>query len=702
MPVDVLTLPGSSISTKWKEPYASASINQKLAGIVAPGIYRGLRMIADPLLGDRTVVVQADSDRGDHVAVYENADGYSVTYRDSSSGDITLSLTAYTSTTVIVTVFVDYTPGVSTTGSFRVYTQAEFSILDPLVREALVILGTVTVPASGPISASSISLLQRTLASSNIPSGSVINAPLVRNPGFEAGEVNGTYGKSSVFWDKEFTVGTGTWKTSTTVVDTGSKSIEVNATSIPVTGDLSQQIGVETEEGELFVVSVRLQQLKTVSSGAFVFFMEWADVNDALLTTTLVSLDGGAVDSAFRDVETIVAAPAGAVSLRAIGIRATALSPSTTGIFAYIDGVNVFVNTRDTRYPYAFEQAFRQPLATTGLRIGDKTGGFSALASTMRFDSTTPASEGRLVIEQPDSSDLPPALQLIGRLYKLGSGLLNTDANALKPRISWDNGESVQRTLLWESAGDASGIPVIRQYVDSGGHAQITANARFDGANWNKDINGQEAFSFTVSKFGIVQAYQIAGTNTWADVAWVPAFDLTSSGVNTDLLMVANKHVTVQGTGRYKHGTRTKRIQATLGQFRSSSTASVTWFSDGSGMMEPTTGISGFTYDIPISLEVGKRILAVRYRVKDHATGPTRFSCGTNAYSGYNTSTGSIGSGTVVSAGTGADQTLVQPGLPVGGVPVLDNFSYVSLFNVFTGVTGPVFIYCVEVDYDEP
>ena len=32
MPVDVLTLPPSSINTKWKEPYASASLNAKLVG----------------------------------------------------------------------------------------------------------------------------------------------------------------------------------------------------------------------------------------------------------------------------------------------------------------------------------------------------------------------------------------------------------------------------------------------------------------------------------------------------------------------------------------------------------------------------------------------------------------------------------------------------------------------------------------------
>lgn len=618
MPTDVLTLPSSSLNTKWKEPYASASLNQRFVGVTAPGIYRGLRLQPDPSLGDRTIQVQADQTKLDHVAVYENASGFSMTYRDGVTGDIILSLAAYASITVVVCIFVDYRTGVATTGAFRVFTEAEFSALLTADRNALVVLGTVTVPAGGAIPLANISLLRRTLASTNLSRGTILNSPLVRNPGFESGETNATHAKSSLFWDKSMTVGTGTWKTVGTPVASGMKSIELSVTAGPVTGDLSQQVGVETAVDELFFVSVSVKQTKTISSGAFVFFMEWSDVNDALLTTTTVTLDGGAVDSSFRIVEVPVTAPAGASSLRAVGIRATVLSPSTTGVFCYIDNVDVLMEPRDTRHPYPFDQAFRRSISTASIDLIDKTANFSGLHASLGFDQSTPANEGRVVVEPGDPVDLPPALQLLGRFYKIGSGLLNSDANALKPRLSWDNGQSVTRTLLWESAGDGAGLPTLRQYVAATGHAEVTANARFDGTSWLKDINGQEAFKFQISKFGITQSYQISGTNTWVNSAWVVAFDLQSSGVQ-DLLIAPNKTVTVSGGyGRYKHGTKTIVVGANQGMPAGNTDA---WTANnGEDFWVYAPGI----WHIQPGLPFGKRITAVRAYVLDNLSPLTK------------------------------------------------------------------------------
>ena len=528
MPTDVLALPPSSIATKWKEQYASASVNQKLTGIIAPGIYRGLLMAVDPLLGDRTILVKADATSGDHVAVYQNAAGYSVTYRDDVSGDITLSLAAYASVTVIVCVYINYTPGVDTTGSFRVFTQAEFNVLSADVKNALVILGTVTVPVSGPISSGNITLLNRTLASNNLPSGAIPNAPVVRNPGFELGETNGTYAKSSVFWDKSFTVGSGTWKTGTTIVNTGLKSIEMNVTSGPVTGELSQQMGIETAEGELFLVDVSVRQMKTVSSGAIVVFLDWADTNDAILTTTTVSLDGGGIDGAFRSVRTIVAAPAGAVSLRAAGIRATVLSPSSTGTFMYIDNIDVFIQPRDISYPYPFDQSFRRGISTTGILMQDPSGVIGDLAALLRFDKSSPASEGSAYIERRDqnSSSLPPALALLGRILSLGSGLVGTETDALKSRIAAPYGIAggIDYTLLWESVPVSGTASPLRWYVSSAGVMLWTVNAKWNSptANqWNKDTSGSVAYKLQVSGADLSWQLRDASLNTsWLDNGW--------------------------------------------------------------------------------------------------------------------------------------------------------------------------------------
>lgn len=538
MPVDVLPLPGSTLNTKWKEPYASASINQKLTGIVAPGIYRGLRLIEDSLLGDRTVVVSPDATRGDHVAVSENADGYSITYRDASSGGITISLAAYSNATVLVTLYINYAPGVSTTGAFRGYTQSEFNALSSTIKDHLVILGTVNVPVSGAINSSMISLLNRTLASANLATGSILNAPLIRNPGFEIGETNAIYQKSSLFWEKAVTVGSGQWRVSTVVADTGSKSIEFNVSSLPITAEMSQQVGVETGEGELFLVDVSIKQLKTISSGSIVLFLDWSDVNDVLLSTTTLNLGSG-IDSAFRKVSTIVPAPAGASSLRAVGIRTATLSPSGTGVFAYIDSVNVFVEPRNPSYPYPFEQAFRQPVMTSLVGIKDPATGYSTPAAVLRHDSTTPSGEGRTLLEPSNSGSLPPALALLGRIYQLGSSLLGTESNALKPRVTADVSvaASTEYTLMWESArqGESAGSYTqapIRMYASSTGGWSLVANAKFDGANWNKDIVSTESFRLQIKGSQVAIYYQNTVTTTWLDANWLTASTQLSSGLS--------------------------------------------------------------------------------------------------------------------------------------------------------------------------
>lgn len=610
MPTDILALPPSSLNTKWKEPYASASLNQRFVGITAPGIYRGLRLEPDPALGDRTIQVAEDPDKLDHVAVYENALGFSVTYRDSTSGNITLSLAAYVSVDVVICIFVDYQTGTTTTGAFRVFTVAEFNGLPAATKNALVILGTVTVPVSGVIPAGNISLLRRTLASSNLSRGAIPNAPLVRNPGFEVGETNATYAKSSLFWDKSMTVGTGTWKTSTAQVATGMKSIELNVTSGPVTGEISQQVGVEAVEGALFPVSVTLKQLKTISSGSLVFFMEWSDVNDALLTTTTLSLDGGGIDSSFRTIDTIISAPAGAASLRSVGVRVTALSPSTTGIFGYIDNIDVFIEPIDTRYPYSFDQAFRRGITSRSILIDDPTGNFAAMGSHLRFDASTPSGEGSLIVERKDqvAASQQPGLSLGGRITSLGSSLIDSEANALKARVSAPASVfgGVDYTLMWESV--PSGQPGRRLYVSATGQLHETINAVWGGTTWSKDVNGVGASRWLQTGTTISVEYRSPGSDTpWT--SWsVNPFSVTESlffvqaptiidgtlNVNDTLTMQANDNIVMSGTGLLKHGTRTIRYMtnnprasflsgaspsnSTSESFGTGSTAAGVWF----------------------------------------------------------------------------------------------------------------------------
>lgn len=617
MPIDIQTLPANSINTKWKDPYASASLNRRPVGITPAGIYRGLIISEDPSLGDRTVLLVADPDKGDHVAVFETEDGFSINYRDGSSGDIVLSLTSYLAVDVLVCLVIEYQIGSATTGKFRTYTQAEFNGLSVSFKDTLVVMGTVTVPGttSTPIPGSSINLNGRTLASSNIQKGLVQSAPITRNPSFEIGEVGTTDRWSSNYWEKSSSGGTGSWNTSSVKAQAGTKSIQLSISSGPFTGVIEQQCGIETVFGGLFPCEIAIWQEKTVSSGLITFFVRWFDSTGAFLSESTQSLDGG-VDAGWRVINPIFSAPSGAVVVGSFGVRATALSPSTTGVFAYIDTINVFMEPPDPQLPYAFDQRFRHRINASSIELMDKDSDFSDKTASISYDPALPAGEGTLSVDPTNASDLPPALNLPGRMIELGSQLLATGVNALKARISADpaaSGVSIY-TLMWESK--ISGLKGSRRYVKWDGTLVNTGNARWDGASWNKDVGGDEASRTDLGTDGLSRILvQEAGTDVWGDGAWtttnlliagngditaagditatgdigganldvtggnidtatlaatglittatltstglITAATLTSTGLitaNAGLTAAANQDITISGTGEYKHG----------------------------------------------------------------------------------------------------------------------------------------------------
>jgi len=520
MPVDIQALPSDSINTKWKDPYASASLNRRPVGITPPGIYRGLALSTDPLSGDRTVNIESDPDSGDHVAVFENEDGFSLNYRDEASGDMTISLTAYSSVDVVISLFVDYQIGLSTSGIIRSYTQAEFDGLSPSFRNSLVVVGTVSVPASGAIGAGSLSLNQRTLASQNIQKGTIQNAPIIRNNLFEIGETGQSYELSSHFWRKTASAGAGTWTTSTDRAESGTKSIKLEIATAPFSGEISQQAGIGTTTGELLICSIAVWQDLTISSGLFQFFVEFSDSNGDLLATLTQNLDGG-IDTGWRTVSPIIQSPAGAVSIRSFGVRCTALDPSSVGTFAYIDSIEINVESADPQLPYPFDQRFRQRVGASSIQLIGEDGNFSDISADISFNPEIPSGEGSISVSSVNPSSLPPALELAGRMIELGSQLLATGANALKARISAEQADSgvSTYTLMWETF--KSGVQGSRTYVKHDGTLINTGNARWNGTNWVKDVNTVEA---SMTEFGTDGTWSIfvqgAGIDVWADGAW--------------------------------------------------------------------------------------------------------------------------------------------------------------------------------------
>ena len=253
--------------------------------------------------------------------------------------------------------------------------------------------------------------------------------------------------------------------------------------------------------------------------------MEWADANDDVVSTTTQTLDGGAIDAEFRTVEFVITAPSGSSSLRRIGIEATGLNPTATGLFAYIDDVNVFVEPRDIQYLYPFDQAFRRQLSGTGVVLTDKNGDFASQApASIRFDSTTPAGEGQLVVESGDSTALPPSLNFPGRLYNLGTELLDSSTDALKARVGAPYGVAagISYTLMWESPPvSGASLAVARIYVDTSGSSIFTNNAKWGAGQWNPDVN-QSATKTSVSSTGLRVQHRntVTALAPWLDTAW--------------------------------------------------------------------------------------------------------------------------------------------------------------------------------------
>lgn len=179
MPVDVQTISPSFLGVKWKEQYASAALNRRLVGVVQPGIYRGLTPVEDPGAGDRTILIQADGTTNDHVALYETADGFAVSYRDDASGSFIVDLSSFSNVRVVVAIVIEYQISVDTTGLYRAYTETEFLALTAAEQGELVVLGTVDVPVSGAVPQASILGDYRTVSRSATPGGVVTGSELV-------------------------------------------------------------------------------------------------------------------------------------------------------------------------------------------------------------------------------------------------------------------------------------------------------------------------------------------------------------------------------------------------------------------------------------------------------------------------------------------------------------------------------------------
>jgi hypothetical protein len=234
MPTFIEQFADAEIKVRYKEPLLTAGLDQMLTGITPQGIHRGFRLATH--VSNLTVTVQADPADNDHIAAYTTADGYTLRLR-RTGGDFSLDLSPFVSTTVVIAIFAEYGTGVTTFAEIRAYELDpvdEFTIAAEL--SELVVLGTVTVPASGVIPENDIDPTYRTLAWDHVGSDSSEWEQVVENGSFELAADDTSFVAADrgfvPHWDTQYIPTQHTWSIDSSNPHTGDYALKCTGTGV--------------------------------------------------------------------------------------------------------------------------------------------------------------------------------------------------------------------------------------------------------------------------------------------------------------------------------------------------------------------------------------------------------------------------------------------------------------------------------------
>lgn len=431
--LDFISDGSSKVNMKWKEQYVSEGLNRKMAISVPWGVYRGFRLTTNGAA--LTVGIQADTSGLDHVAVYQTSGGFSLEIR-RTGGDFSLDLSAYASQVVILALYATYLVGSATTAILRAYTQAEFDVA--VEKDELVVLGRVTVPASGVIAADSITHDLRRMAWQKKAPESVTWAPIVRNGGFEwTTTTTEEYG--AAFWRKVTAVGS-TWMGSATDPHSGKYCILFTYAGAAETGWLEQEVNIPVTAGQKIRVQLFKKMLQAATGGSLNLWLQYVDQTGTPIGSSPYPIDT-TVDASYEEIDKIFTVPISAVHLRRVGLYVDAITFAASSAAFRVDDFQVWVEPT-AESPYLQNERKGDEILT-GLRLRDQEGNNTALEALLTMDKDSPATEGTLSVGTPRATGLPPVVEILGRLLNLGGGLRGTMADALKPRISASPGKSV-------------------------------------------------------------------------------------------------------------------------------------------------------------------------------------------------------------------------------------------------------------------
>ena len=620
-------IPATNIKMRWREPYVSSGINKKLAGVVPSGIYRGLRLGTSG--SALTVTIAPDPTTLDHLAVYETADGFSITYRDPTNTTYSLLLSdaGLVSQTLVIALYMDYQESAATTATYIAYTLAEYVALSAAYSAELIVLGTVVNPAAGVISASSITDNRRTDAANRVSVPTW--RPLMANTGFDR-SIDGHVitGNETEAWTTTAT-GNSQWKTTSTGVSTGIRCAEYNLlASGTYTDSISQSIGAGVLPGQRIAVKMSKKVLTAAGSGSATITLGFTGSDGGSATQLTSPVVITSTDAAYVVLNPMFVTPTGMVSLNYIRFDITAAVYAAAGSKIRIDdfnarllpiGVEDQLNSNDDR--------LRSKYLTSMVVEDIASTSYSDKAAALRYAGSTPTNEGTLHVERKDrvAASLPPAIGLHGRLYNLGSDLVSTAANARLPRLSAPvSTVAGSYTLVNEYArdGETSGgytKPVVRVYVDLNGIMYTTTNAVWGGATWSRDV---AAYASSISWQTESSSYFDTLTSTenatpWAD-PWIasssrtsPILSATPSGVTVGTDLTLDVGDVALATGKVQHAAR-YRFQECF-PFISISGTNAIGTAGSAGAYRPVvtcTG-AGCVISIPLNVQPFERLLRV-------------------------------------------------------------------------------------------
>lgn len=296
------------------------------------------------------------------------------------------------------------------------------------------------------------------------------------------------------------------------------------------------------------------------------------------------------------------------------------------------------------------------------------------------------------------------AIQLTsgGALNAAGlSGITGSGYGSGGVEVKWDSGNLRYELKSGSGSNDFADLLVDDVRLNDGSNNYVTLSAQAMGADYTVTLPAAAPAStsiVTMASTGTLNTTRDPSVDT---ITTSGAANLASASVSgtlgvtglitatAGLTAASNQHITVSGTGRFKHGELTRQIHAASGQ---SANPASNFVVPGSGhvVMGSTTN----EWMIPLNFDAGERIISVYARVNAAGTGTKTLRVETVSWSSGTVTT------LMTSTSTSSGYISVGGTIPISGVTVsTGNLQYYVRFDAGDATD---ILYGITVAYDRP